>query len=301
MISNNRILKSISAVLALGSLLFSAPASHAQAGSTQVKDVIYGHKEGVALTMDVFKPAKPNGAGILWMVSGGWVSNYNNINAAYAAPFLARGYTVFEVVHGSTPRFPVVEILKDIRRAARFVRFHAAEYGIDPNKLGISGGSSGGHLSLMTAAMGDDGDANAKDPVDRVSSRIQAVACFFPPTDFLNFGKPGVHAIDVPMLAVFRPAFAVPAGATDADKEKLGRDLSPIWQVGAKMPPTLIIHGDADPLVPLQQSQIFIDKLKELKVENKLIVRPGKGHSWPGIEKDLDVFLDWYDKYLAGK
>ena len=295
----SRILSTVGLLAAAMALL--APATHAQANYTQVKDVIYGHKEGVALTMDVFKPAKPNGIAVLWMVSGGWVSNYNNINPGFAAPFVERGDTVFEIVHGTTPRFPVSEILKDIRRAVRFVRYHAADYGIDPNKIGISGGSSGGHLSLMTAAMGDDGDKSATDPVERVSSRIQAVACFFPPTDFINFGKPNVHAIDVPLLAVFRPAFGVPVGATDADKEKLAKELSPMWQVTDKMPATLIIHGDADPLVPLQQSQIFVEKLKELKVENQLIVRPGKAHGWPGIEKDLTVFADWYDKHFLAK
>ena len=128
--------------------------SRAQApAQSQVKDVIYGFKEGVALTMDVFKPAKPNGIGVLWMVSGGWVSNHDNINAGLAVPFTSRGETVFEIVHGTQPRFPVGDIVKDIRRAVRFVRFHAADYGVDPNKLGISGGSSGGHLSLITASM----------------------------------------------------------------------------------------------------------------------------------------------------
>ena len=127
--------------------------------------------------MDVFKPAKPNGIGVLWMVSGGWVSNHDNINAGLAVPFTSRGETVFEIVHGTQPRFPVGDIVKDIRRAVRFVRFHAADYGVDPNKLGISGGSSGGHLSLITASMGDDGEPNAKDPVDRVSSRLPVRSC----------------------------------------------------------------------------------------------------------------------------
>ncbi len=267
---------------------------------TRVKDVIYGFKEGVALTMDVFKPAKPNGIGVLWMVSGGWVSNRDNINAGLAAPFTSRGETVFEIVHGTQPRFPVGDILNDIRRAVRFVRFHASDYGVDPNKLGISGASSGGHLSLITAAMGDDGNPNAKDPVDRASSRLQAVACFFPPTDFLNFGKPGVRAFDVQALAIFRPAFGIPTGASDDDKVKLATLLSPIYHLTDKMPPTLILHGDADPLVPIQQSQIFCAKLDELKVPNKLIVRPGKGHGWPEFGQDLNLLADWYEKYLGG-
>ncbi len=273
--------------------------AHAQAADpNHLVDVIYGHKEGVALSMDVFKPAKPNGMAVLWMVSGGWVSNHDNINAGYAQPFTSHGITVFEVVHGSIPRFPVGEILKDIKRAVRYVRFHAADFGIDPNKIGISGGSSGGHLSITTAATGDDGDPNAKDPVNRVSSRINAVACFFPPTDFLNYGKEGAHAFDNPFLKGYHPAFGLQASATEADKVKLATELSPIYALTSKMPPTLIIHGGADPLVPLQQSQIFCAKMTELKVPNKLIVRPGKGHGWPGIESDIAELIAWYDQYL---
>ena len=70
-----------------------------------LKDVVYGHKLGVALTMDVFKPGKPNGIGVLWMVSGGRVSNHESINPGLAKIFTDRGQTVFEVVHGSQPRF----------------------------------------------------------------------------------------------------------------------------------------------------------------------------------------------------
>lgn len=266
----------------------------------RVKDVIYGFKEGVALTMDVFKPAKPNGIGVLWMISGGWVSSHDGINPGIAAVFTARGDTVFEIVHGTQPRFPVGEIAKDIHRAVRFVRTHSAEYGVDPNKLGISGASSGGHLSIFAAATGDDGDPTAKDLVDRASSRLNAVACFFPPTDFMNYGKTGVRAFDIPMLQPFRPAFGIPANASDDDKVKLANELSPISHVTDKMPPTLIIHGDADALVPIQQSQVFTAKLTELKIPNKLEVRPGKGHGWADIGKDFPLLADWYDKYLGG-
>ncbi len=250
--------------------------------------------------MDVFKPAKPNGIGVLWMVSGGWKSAHDQINPIFAAPFTSRGETVFEIVHGSQPRFPIAEIEKDIRRAVRFVRFHAADYGVDPNKLGISGGSSGGHLSLMTAAMGDDGDPNAKDPVERVSSRLQAVACFFPPTDFMNYGKTGVRAFDIAGLSTYGPAFGLPPNASEDDKVKLAKELSPIYHLTDKMPPTLIIHGDADTLVPVQQSQIFCAKMDELKITNKLEIRPGLGHADPRFFKDFTLLADWFEKYLGG-
>ena len=70
-----------------------------------------------------------------------------------------------------------------------------ADYSIDPDRIGITGGSAGGHLSLMQGTAGDKGNPAAQNPIDKTSSRVQAVACFFPPTDFLNYGKPGENAV----------------------------------------------------------------------------------------------------------
>ena len=196
--------------------------------ANRLKDVVYAHKLGVALTMDVFKPQKPNGIGVIWMVSGGWVSNHDSINPGRARVFTDRGQTVFEVVHGSQPRFFLPEIIQDIHRAVRFIRTHAKEYSVDPDRLGISGGSAGGHLSLTMGSYGGPGDPAAKDPVDRASSAVQAVACFFPPTDFLNYGSEGKISLDEPMLKPFRHVFAIPETASKEEKEKGLRPLSPV-------------------------------------------------------------------------
>src|SRR5436190_15207371 len=106
--------------LSLFLLLALIPLARAQEEQTRVQDVIYGKKMGVALTMDVFKPAKPNGIGVIWMVSGGWISNHNSINPDLAKVFTKRGQTVFEVVHGSQPKFTLPEIIQDIHRSVRF-------------------------------------------------------------------------------------------------------------------------------------------------------------------------------------
>ena len=102
-----------------------------------------------------------------------------------------RGYTVFRVLVASEPKFTVLEQRPDVARAVRFIRSHAKDYGIDPDRIGIEGASSGGHLSLLAAMGGDDGNPRAGDPIDRVSSRVQAAAVFFPLTDLLNYGAPG--------------------------------------------------------------------------------------------------------------
>ena len=157
---------------------------------------------------------------------------------------------------------------------------------------------------------GQPGNQNAKDPVDRESSRVQAVACLFPPADLLNYGQPGkemLHATDHGMP--FRPAFDyreldkesnVWVSITDTERlREITRQISPITHVSADDPPTLIIHGDADVLVPLQQSESFIKKMQSAGIETKLVVKKGAGHGWLGIEKDISQLADWFDRYLS--
>src|SRR5256885_13245361 len=86
----------------------------------RTEDVIYGRKFGTALTLDVLQPEKPNGAGIIFVVSGGWFSDHKAINPGPVKPMLDRGYTIFAVVHGSQPKFQIPEIIHDMHRAVRF-------------------------------------------------------------------------------------------------------------------------------------------------------------------------------------
>jgi len=166
--------------LSIGLLLLLAGAaateSQAQTGFRRIEDVIYSRKFGTALTLDVFQPEHPNGCGILFMVSGGFFSSHDGINPGFYRALLEHGYTVFAVVHGSQPRFTIPEIEQDIHRAVRFVRHNAPKYGVNPGKLGITGASAGGHLSLTMATQGGPGQPDAKDPVDRESSAVQAAA-----------------------------------------------------------------------------------------------------------------------------
>jgi acetyl esterase/lipase len=249
---------------------------------------------------------------VLVVVSGGFFSSHAAINPVFAKPLLDRGYTVFAVVHGSQPRYTIPEIVQDVNRAVRFIRHHAKDYGIDPGRIGVSGASAGGHLSLMLGTNGDNGNPEASDPVDRESSRVQAVACFFPPTDFLNYGATGkalIHARD--HGPEFRAAFDyheldkssrlwVPI--TDEDRlRQITREISPISHVSADDAPTFILHGDADKLVPLQQSEAITEKLKMAGVEARLVVKPGAGHGWLTMVKDMDAIVDWFDGHLKSR
>ncbi|MHC5539968.1 prolyl oligopeptidase family serine peptidase [Singulisphaera rosea] len=274
------------------------------------EDVIYGRKFGTALTMDVFTPGKgANGAAVVMVISGGFLSSHDAILPNFARPLLDRGYTVFAVVHGSQPLFTIPEMIQDMNRAVRYIRHHAKEFGVDPGRIGITGASAGGHLSLMQGLAGGPGDPNAKDAVDRESSRVEAVACFFPPTDFLNYGEAGRELIQAKDHGrFFRPAFDY----RELDKEtnlwvtisdparlrEITRGISPITHVSRDDPPTLIIHGDSDRLVPLQQSEVIVEKLKGAGVTAELVVKQGSGHGWLTMTQDMSKIADWFDTHL---
>lgn len=273
------------------------------------EDVIYGRKWGTALTMDVFAPqGKKNGRGVILVLSGGWFSAKGVLGMPFMREMLNRGYTVFAVTHGSQPKYTIPEAVEDMHRSVRFIRYRAADYQIDPLKIGVYGGSAGGHLSLMLGLAGKDGDANAKDPVDRLNSQVQAVACFYPPTDFLNFGEPGHVVVGKGVLPGFKAPFDFKeldpksnAFVPVTDEQKLlyiGKEISPAAHINTGDAATLIIHGDADTLVPLQQSELLIGKLKETGIPNELIVRKGAGHGWKNLDKDISIFADWFDLYL---
>ncbi|MDE0659014.1 MAG: alpha/beta hydrolase [Gammaproteobacteria bacterium] len=244
-----------------GIALFAVPAT---ADVAITPDVVYGHKDGMALVYDVFQPAEANGASVLYMVSGGWFSGWappERRQRQFGYLFDA-GFTVFAVQHGSAPRFKVPDAVADVRRAVRHVRMNAERFGIDPDRLGVMGGSAGGHLALMLGLASDSGDANAQDPVLRVSNRVQAVVAYFPPVDLSKSAGPNERfpALD------FDPALAP--------------DVSPILFVSEDDPPVLLIHGDEDRLVPLSNSERMGEALDGVGVANNVVVLQGAAHGF---------------------
>ena len=250
-------------------------------------DVVYGHKVGMALTMDVFRPHQANGAGILFMVSGGWYSKWTPTEKMRPIfrPLLDKGFTVFAVRHGSSPRYKLPDARADVDRAVRYIRLNAATFNIDPNRLGVYGGSAGGHLSLMIGLDSSEGDPKARDEVERTSSRVAAVVAYFPPVDLrLSVGGPFVKRFP----------------ALDFDKE-LAESVSPILYVTDDDPPILLIHGDADDLVPLSASESIHSLLQEVDVTTKLVVIEGGDHGFRNPEHRAQAnvqLVDWFEKYL---
>ena len=281
---------------------------------TKLADVIYGRKHGVALTMDVLFPPNPNAAAVIYAVSSGFQSHHRWIEgsgfARNMSMLLDRGYTIFLVVHGSVPKFTIRENYADIRRSIRFIRHNAKSYNIDPNRIGMSGASAGGVISLMMAATPQEGNPKARDPVDRVSTRLQAVGCFYPASDLLNFAKKGVNVLPVATahghaesykFKDYEPKTKTFTLITDAKRiRKLLGEHSPITHVTSDDTPTLIVHGDSDRLVPLLQASKMIDALKAAGVKAKLVVAKGKGHGWRDMWKnEMKHIADWFDVHLA--
>ena len=131
--------------------LFAVNAACAGDAAKIEADVIYGRKDGMALTLDVLKPAKPNGAGVLWIQSGGWYSNWTDPKLMFAISkglFLDKGTTVFVVRHGSAPKYAIPDAVADVRRSVRFIRSRAKSFGVDPERLGAFGGERRGPSRL---------------------------------------------------------------------------------------------------------------------------------------------------------
>jgi acetyl esterase/lipase len=290
---------------------------------THIQDVIYGRKYGMCLTFDVFEPTNPNGAAVIALDTGGWVVDYDHIWAGNYIHYLERGYTVFQVSHGSAPKYSIPEQVADVRRAVKFIRGHAADYKIDPNRLGITGASAGGHLSVMMS-VADTADPQSKDPVEKMSSRVQAVACFCPPTDMNGIRWP-MGAADRPMLGAYtfldmmeQPRDRILMGKgtnplqspgavrvlTDADKaQAILKSISPIDLATKETVPTMVIQGELDKAVPVEKTQKYMAKLEELGIPHKLVIVPGAPHGVPNSVEWTKQLADWFDKYIpaAGK
>jgi len=179
----------------------------------------------------------------------------------------------------------------DVRQAVRFVRFHAKEWGVDPNRLGVHGGSAGGHLSLMLGMASDAGDPAADELVMRESDRVASIVAYFPPVDLRTMARGAVPAT---------PGQRFPA--LNFEKEKAA-DISPILFVTPDDPPTLLIHGDADTTVNISHSQRMFQALQEKKIKSNFITLPGAGHGFrdADAQKAQAALVAWFEETLKKK
>ena len=273
-------------------LTFSAAPLSAQARVEE--NVVYGMYSGLALLMDVHHPAEPNGKGLILIHGSGWhgpttYGAWQLKQRGVQQIFVDVGYTVFVINHRQAPRFRYPAAVEDVQRAVRYVRHNAERYGIDPDHLGGWGGSSGAHLISMLATMDGHGDPDDSDRVNRESAKLQAVVARAAPTDLAVFDGPqGVSALTSFMGSPINPAFGDAAAY---------REASPITHVTPDDPPFLLIHGDADPVVPFKQSELMLAALEEKGVDARLIRIGGGGHR----VHDEPAAARWLNRYLLGE
>lgn len=286
-------MKPIALLRLVAVLALLAPAAIAAQEYDVVPDVVYGHKDGMALTFDVLKPAAgANGAGVLYMVSGGWYSRYSppEQTATRFANLLDRGFTVFVVRHGSSPKYVIPEIVEDVRRATRYIRHHAGSWGVDPERLGAFGGSAGGHLALMLGTASDGGMTGGEEAFLAETNRIAAVVAYYPPVDLTRMARGASTTID--------PDQRFPA--LNFERERAS-EFSPLLHVSADDPPTLLIHGTADELVPHSHSLNMQAALERAGVRNAMILLEGAAHGFQGehAEQAAEAMADWFEETLV--
>jgi acetyl esterase/lipase len=268
-------------------------------GVTVTQDVVYGHKDGMALTYDVFKPARPNGGAVIHVQCGGWVSRFNppeRLGARDVPNYdevLKRGFTLIQLRHGSSPRYNVPEVAADVDRGVRHIHMTAAQLGIDVNRIGIYGNSCGGMHAVLVGVKGDSGNPAAEDPVMRAGTRVAAVVSFYAPTDL----DPAAQAV-LPL-----DARNTRYPALNFDYAKHVKEVSPIHHISADDPPTLILHGDKDETVPVKEAHSFHAAFQQKGVATHVIIFPGAGHSFQANDarRAATALGDWFSKYLTGK
>jgi acetyl esterase/lipase len=267
-------------------------------------------RSGLALLMDVHYPDNANGYGIVLVPGSGWTAPMSpdadplksGMNRTYLGgqAMLEAGYTVFSINHRAAPDHFYPAPVEDAQRAVRFVRYNAVRFGIDPDRIGALGGSSGGHLALMLAVMDNEGQLDDSSEINRVSAKVQTVAAVFPPTDFVKLARGGRSYVP---LFQHRLTSRRLERNPDSEEERIYRAASPITYVTDDDPPVMLIHGDQDTVVPFSQSEVFKAALEQENVDVELIRMPGGGHgpsiiSRPDSPDYFGPLVDWFDRYL---
>jgi len=259
----------------------------ATARAETISNVVYGHKDGMALVMDVYKPeGNANGAGVAYMISGGWVSSLQMQQAfeSMFVPLVNAGYTVFAVRHGSSPRYFVPEAFGDVALAFQFIGNNAAQYGVDPARIGVSGISAGGHLSLMLGLHGGCDMQNVTaNNASGTCHRPAAVVSYMPPVDLSTMTGPSDNFPALNFSAEQAPG------------------VSPINFASPDDPPVLLVHGNADELVPIRNSERMHEALKAAGVKTEFVVIPDAPHglfTGEGGVTAANALLGWFEENL---
>lgn len=267
------------------------------------KNVVYGMYSGLALLMDVYHPERRKGVGVIYIDGSAWhaplaydaapLKDKSGLQSA-TKPLVDAGYTVFVINHRAAPRFRYPAAVEDAQRAARFVRHHANRFGIRGDRIGAAGHSSGATLALLLGVLDGGGNLEDTDPVERESARVQAVASLSAATDFINVPAGFVQTSYLGVV-LFNPA------ATSSNEYRVYRDASPVYHATKDDAPTLLMHGDADPLVPFRNFELMKKALIDAGVPVSALAIKGGAHFPPFPASEPDPFKEtvaWFDKHL---
>jgi acetyl esterase/lipase len=259
-------------------------------GTTVKRDIAYVKGGTKAQTLDVFVPAnaKEPLPLVIWIHGGGWQAG--DKKQCPAIPLLNFGYVVASINYRLTDEGPHPAQINDCKAAVRWLRANAKEYSIDPDRIGVWGGSAGGHLVALLGAAGDAKDLEGDGGNADVSSKVQAVCDFFGPSDLTRVPDPGIANGAVPKLL----------GGPLKDNLEKAKAASPITYVTADDPPFLIMQGTHDPLVNAEQSRWLYDALKKAGVDAELEMIEGAGHGGPefAAPQRRKMVLDFFNANL---
>jgi acetyl esterase/lipase len=261
----------------LAAVCSSAPAQGPKSSVTH-KDIAYDDAHA-SQKLDVYLAAAdaPLPA-MVFIHGGGWRGGSKSGVPGWLMNAVRDGWlSVASVEYRFTDVAPHPAQVKDCQRAIQFVRHNAVKWNIDPQRIGVTGGSAGGHLSLWVALHDDAADAKSNDAVARQSSRVACAVSFAGPTDWSLLGKLEHKHPAYRQLLGYKPG--TPAGEMDAQAMK---DVSPISFVSQDDPPIMQVHGDKDDIVPIDHARNLDERLKSVGVKTELVVIPEANHGVAG-------------------
>ena len=232
------------------------------------KDVVYGDAGNRPLRLDIYRSETPNGAAVLIVHGGGWSRGSKDMLTEASSLLARQGFVVLAQEYRLTGEAPFPANIHDVKRAIRWAKTHAPDLGFDPDKLCLEGHSAGAHLVLLAAGTPDDARLAPPEGLGDVSQEVAAVCAIYPPTLF--------HTGET------RPSGSLPARVlpgADAS-EAAARLASPIEHVTGAYPPTMLLHGDADKVVPVSASRRFEERLRAVGGKVELHIYAGLPHGF---------------------
>lgn len=259
-----------------------------------INDIVYGKGGNNPLLLDIVIPDGTECApypAVVWIHGGGWCKGERSPNRL--AWMADHGYVVASIDYRLVQEAIFPAQIHDCKAAVRFLRQHARDYGIDSDRIGVAGESAGGHLSALLGFTAGVAELEGACGSPGFSSEAQAVCDFFSPSDFTRLeGSP----------AELVPYIADLLGGDPRDRSELARLASPISHVSSDSPPTLIIHGDQDDLVPLRQSEILHHALQSAGADVELLIVENGAHGFwgtnlrPSLEEIDEAVLKFFDR-----